>query len=50
MEEKSNAFLEEQPIGKLMLSYSLPCIISVQEPVYTFLRTYDNIKRATIGC
>ncbi len=29
MEEKSNAFLEEQPLGRLMLSYSVPCIISL---------------------
>ncbi len=29
MEQKENAFLEEQPLGKLMLSYSVPCIISL---------------------
>ncbi len=29
MEEKSNAFLEEQPLTRLMASYSIPCIISL---------------------
>ncbi|MGN1202722.1 MAG: MATE family efflux transporter, partial [Eubacterium sp.] len=29
MEEKSNAFLETEKIGKLMRKYSLPCIISL---------------------
>ncbi len=29
MEEKSNAFLAEQPIGRLMVSYSVPCILSL---------------------
>ena len=29
MEEKSNAFLERAPLGRLMASYSAPCIISL---------------------
>ena len=29
MNEKSNAFLEELPVGKLMRMYSVPCIISL---------------------
>ena len=29
MEQKSNAFLETEPIGKLMRKYSVPCIISL---------------------
>ena len=29
MEQKSNAFLETQPIGALMKQYSVPCIISL---------------------
>ena len=29
MEEKSNAFLERAPLGRLMASYSVPCIISM---------------------
>ncbi len=29
MEEKSNVFLETEPVGKLMARYSLPCVISL---------------------
>ena len=29
MEEKSNSFLETEPVGKLMRKYSLPCVISL---------------------
>lgn len=29
MEEKSNAFLETEPVGKLMGRYAVPCIISL---------------------
>ena len=29
MEEKSNAFLEREPVGKLMGKYAVPCIISL---------------------
>ena len=29
MEEKSNAFLETEPVGKLMAKYSVPCVISL---------------------
>ena len=29
MEEKSNVFLERAPLGRLMASYSVPCIISL---------------------
>ena len=29
MEQKSNAFLETQPIGKLMAKYAVPCVISL---------------------
>lgn len=29
MNEKTNSFLEEQPIGNLMRKYSIPCIISL---------------------
>lgn len=29
MEQKSNAFLETQPIGKLMVKYAVPCVISL---------------------
>ena len=29
MEEKSNAFLETAPVGKLMAKYSVPCVISL---------------------
>ena len=29
MEQKSNAFLEQEPLGKLMQKYAIPCIISL---------------------
>lgn len=29
MEEKSNAFLETEPVGKLMEKYAVPCVISL---------------------
>ena len=29
MDQKSNAFLETQPVGKLMQKYAIPCIISL---------------------
>ena len=29
MEQKSNAFLEKEPLGKLMQKYAIPCIISL---------------------
>ena len=29
MEQKSNAFLETQPIGRLMVKYAVPCVISL---------------------
>ena len=29
MEEKSNVFLETEPVGKLMARYALPCVISL---------------------
>ena len=29
MDTKSNAFLETEPVGKLMRRYSVPCIISL---------------------
>ncbi len=29
MEQKSNAFLETQPVGKLMAKYAVPCVISL---------------------
>ena len=29
METRDNAFLENEPIGKLMSKYSIPCIISL---------------------
>ena len=29
MEHKENAFLEREPIGKLMMKYAVPCIISL---------------------
>ena len=29
MEQKSNAFLETEKIGKLMRKYSIPCIVSL---------------------
>ena len=29
MEEKSNTFLETEPVGKLMAKYSVPCVISL---------------------
>ncbi len=29
MEEKSNVFLETEPVGKLMAKYSVPCVISL---------------------
>ena len=29
MEEKSNAFLETEPVGKLMAKYAVPCVISL---------------------
>ena len=36
MEEKSNAFLGQERVGKLMAQYAVPCIISL--PVsYTHL-------------
>lgn len=28
MNQKSNAFLETQPIGRLMVKYAVPCVIS----------------------
>ena len=29
MQEKTNTFLETEPLGKLMLRYALPCVISL---------------------
>ncbi|MCD8143948.1 MAG: MATE family efflux transporter [Oscillospiraceae bacterium] len=29
MDQKSNAFLEKEPVGKLMAKYAIPCIISL---------------------
>ncbi len=29
MDKKSNAFLETEPVGKLMLRYAVPCVISL---------------------
>ncbi len=29
METKSNAFLEQEPLGRLMRKYAVPCIISL---------------------
>ncbi len=29
MEEKSNVFLETEPVGKLMVKYAVPCVISL---------------------
>ena len=29
MEEKSNVFLETEPVGKLMAKYAVPCVISL---------------------
>ena len=29
MEEKSNAFLDQEPVGRLMVKYSVPCVISL---------------------
>ena len=29
MEERSNSFLETEPVGKLMERYAVPCIISL---------------------
>ncbi len=29
MDQKSNAFLEKEPIGKLMGKYAVPCVISL---------------------
>ena len=29
MEQKSNTFLETQPIGRLMAKYAIPCVISL---------------------
>lgn len=29
MEEKSNAFLETEPVGKLMAKYAVPCVVSL---------------------
>ena len=29
MEEKSHSYLEKEPVGKLMLQYAVPCIISL---------------------
>ena len=29
MNEKSNTFLETEPVGSLMRSYAIPCIISL---------------------
>ena len=29
MEHKENNFLEQEPVGKLMIKYAVPCIISL---------------------
>ena len=29
MNQKSNTFLETQPIGSLMMKYAVPCVISL---------------------
>ena len=29
MDKKSNAYLETEPVGKLMRKYAIPCIISL---------------------
>ena len=40
MEHKENNFLEQEPVGKLMMKYAVPCIISRKwaDPVDTFWR------------
>ncbi len=60
MEQKENAFLEEQPLGKLMLSYSIPCIISllvaalynIVDQIFianaTYLGTYGNAANTVV--
>ena len=29
MEHRENSFLEQEPVGKLMMKYAIPCIISL---------------------
>ena len=29
MDQKSNAFLETEPVGRLMAKYAVPCVISL---------------------
>ena len=29
MDQKSNAFLETEPVGRLMAQYAVPCVISL---------------------
>ena len=29
MQKKSNAFLETEPVGRLMAKYAVPCVISL---------------------
>ena len=50
MEEKSNAFLEREPVGKLMGKYAVPCIISLlvageMKKPSGFLRNTSSILR-----
>ena len=47
MEHKENNFLEQEPVGKLMMKYAVPCIISRKwaDPVDTFWRVLPASAR-----
>ena len=45
MEEKSNAFLETEPVGKLMAKYAVPCVISLL--VAALYNVVDQISSPT---
>ena len=48
MNEKSNAFLETEPVGSLMRSYAIPCIISLL--VASLYNIVDQIFIANATC
>lgn len=44
--EKSNAFLETQPVGRLMRKYAVPCVISLL--VAAFYNIVDQDRKSVV--
>ena len=48
MNQKSNAFLETQPIGGLMRKYAIPCIISLA--YFASMRSTSSLNSLASDC